>query len=255
MEGLSALGSRLERHIEDEAATWSLPPGAARAAFVLPIAGGLALLAARATWRESYAWLLREDSLVEVLSAAFWLTAVLPALIVSIRLLTSRRVLLAALWLALGIVCLLAAGEEVSWGQRIIGFDTPDGLREANEQGEVTVHNLHSVGSIVRVGMLCAGLYGSVIAYAVRSRFRDGPWVDYLFPPMFLSTPFFLMAAYRIAWAALLAPEALRDTPVSFGEWLEMCVPAAIATFALLHVRRAVTTWTGISARLPRATA
>ena len=38
---------------------------------------------------------------------------------------------------------LFVAGEEISWGQRIFGFDTPEGLSE-NSQGEANLHNLDS---------------------------------------------------------------------------------------------------------------
>lgn len=37
---------------------------------------------------------------------------------------------------------LFGAGEEVSWGQRIIGFETPESLKEINRQDEVTLHNI-----------------------------------------------------------------------------------------------------------------
>lgn len=46
-------------------------------------------------------------------------------------------------WFAL--LCVLffvCAGEEISWAQRIIGFDTPPMLKEENMQGETNVHNL-----------------------------------------------------------------------------------------------------------------
>ncbi len=33
-------------------------------------------------------------------------------------------------------------GEEISWGQRIFGFDTPESLQETNVQNEFNLHNL-----------------------------------------------------------------------------------------------------------------
>lgn len=44
--------------------------------------------------------------------------------------------------IVLAFMFFVAAGEEISWGQRIIGFETPEGLRELNEQGEFNFHNL-----------------------------------------------------------------------------------------------------------------
>ncbi len=39
-------------------------------------------------------------------------------------------------------VFLFAAGEEISWGQRIFEIDTPDALVDANRQQETNLHNL-----------------------------------------------------------------------------------------------------------------
>ena len=36
----------------------------------------------------------------------------------------------------------VAFGEEISWGQRILNFETPDSIKEANVQEEFNFHNL-----------------------------------------------------------------------------------------------------------------
>lgn len=46
----------------------------------------------------------------------------------------------ALLLLALGLF--FAAGEEISWGQRILGLETPESISEANTQDELNLHNL-----------------------------------------------------------------------------------------------------------------
>lgn len=38
--------------------------------------------------------------------------------------------------------CFVIMGEEVSWGQRILGFDTPEAWADKNYQQETTLHNL-----------------------------------------------------------------------------------------------------------------
>jgi hypothetical protein len=45
-------------------------------------------------------------------------------------------------YLGLAILFLFGAGEEISWGQRIFGIETPAGLQEINKQDEITVHNI-----------------------------------------------------------------------------------------------------------------
>lgn len=54
-----------------------------------------------------------------------------------------RRLLLAGL----GLFFLLAGGEEASWGQHWLGFETPDELKELNAQQETNLHNLWVVDS------------------------------------------------------------------------------------------------------------
>lgn len=45
-------------------------------------------------------------------------------------------------YLGLAIVFFFGAGEEISWGQRILGFQTPEALTQVNKQEEFNVHNL-----------------------------------------------------------------------------------------------------------------
>lgn len=45
-------------------------------------------------------------------------------------------------YLGLGLLFLFGAGEEISWGQRILGFQTPQPLSEVNKQEEFNLHNL-----------------------------------------------------------------------------------------------------------------
>ena len=51
---------------------------------------------------------------------------------------TRRNVFL----LLLGLVFVFGCGEEISWGQRLMGFETPDSIAQVNLQGETNIHNL-----------------------------------------------------------------------------------------------------------------
>jgi len=44
--------------------------------------------------------------------------------------------------LFLGLVLFFGAGEEISWGQRLLGIQSPDYFKENNTQGETNFHNL-----------------------------------------------------------------------------------------------------------------
>ncbi len=47
--------------------------------------------------------------------------------------------------LLMAAVFLFGAGEEIAWGQRILGLETPEAIRAANFQQEITVHNLDTI--------------------------------------------------------------------------------------------------------------
>jgi hypothetical protein len=103
------------------------------------------------------AW-LREDGPVE------WLTVV--GLLMLAGLCFWRVVMLwnqrsrlflwiTALW---GMAFIFGAGEEISWGQRLLGLSTPDWFAEHNRQGEINLHNL-----VVQGHDLTKLLFGKVL--------------------------------------------------------------------------------------------
>ena len=97
---------------------------------------------------ETVSWLTQEDHLIENISVlAFFLSsmALLAVFLSSARHdnlflgRPTRRNIWFALLAAAFFIC---AGEEISWGQRIFGWDTPDAIEELNAQGETNLHNL-----------------------------------------------------------------------------------------------------------------
>lgn len=72
----------------------------------------------------------------------------LPAVAFSVAIVRRRAALPAralTAWFALaGAGCLYLAGEELSWGQHLIGWETPEWLATVNDQGETNLHNVSS---------------------------------------------------------------------------------------------------------------
>ncbi len=89
-----------------------------------------------------------EDALVEAIGAAFLLIAILAFLgaFLASRGMDNRflgRATTRNYWLlALALLMLLCLGEEISWGQRLLGLSTPEGLKALNAQEEINIHNL-----------------------------------------------------------------------------------------------------------------
>jgi hypothetical protein len=93
---------------------------------------------------DTISWLLEEERPLEGAGAAGLLLASILCLLLWRR---ERRLPGAPRWrllslLGLAVLFFLAFGEEISWGQRIFGFGTPDSLSTINDQGETNLHNL-----------------------------------------------------------------------------------------------------------------
>ena len=91
--------------------------------------------------------LTMEDGFYESVGAVFWLVAsvLFFYLFATRRDLKKQRFLTKhrnVFFLLLGVLFFLAFGEEISWGQRFFGFQTPELLDEINAQGELNIHNL-----------------------------------------------------------------------------------------------------------------
>ncbi len=111
--------------------------------------------------------LTREDGVVEYLTTLLYLAA---AAILAVAFARRRE---GRLWLALlALGYFLIAGEEISWGQRLLGVSTPEGLDDANVQGELNLHNLEGLQDKVR--LLGVGLFvGLYVAIPVAIRLSD----------------------------------------------------------------------------------
>jgi hypothetical protein len=84
-----------------------------------------------------------EDSLVESLQSVFYGIAAGGQLLMFLGLSRGqRRNRRRVFHLLLFLVFLFVAMEEISWGQRIFGWDTPPFLEDLNLQGETNVHNI-----------------------------------------------------------------------------------------------------------------
>jgi hypothetical protein len=117
----------------------------------LPVVAVLAMAASYSVFflqRDTVYRLGREDGLFEDLSAiCFFAAAALFAVAFwrsrgtgdDTRIARKRR----NIWfLLLALLFFFGGGEEISWGQRIFGWETPDTFEKANIQRETNIHNL-----------------------------------------------------------------------------------------------------------------
>ena len=179
--------------------------------FVLPfiiVAGLLAVKFIKPYYY--YRFAVREDGLFEYLTAVGFLLASVLCLLSSRASRFLDNHLVSVGFLAAGVLFFLVFGEEISWGQRIIGFETPAGI--ANRQGELTLHNLEGVQSRLIYGELSVsflGAFGWLMIAALPSRTRSRLaeiGVSRFIPDWYLSSYFFVTLIVASAMTYLQGP-------------------------------------------------
>lgn len=114
------------------------------------------------TNEHTYRNYIAEDGFIEYLTAFLLLGIAANCFARSIQ---APRRMLSGFYLAAAFIFLFGMGEEISWGQRIFGFGTPQGLKELNTQEEFNLHNIRLYGIKLNKLIFGTGLYGAVFSY------------------------------------------------------------------------------------------
>lgn len=194
-------------------------------------------------WRDGYWLLVGEDRSAEVLTCLAYAATAALGLLIAVRLHRAGLRVEAALWLLLGLGAFLVAGEEVSWGQRQLGFAGPEAIVRGNLQGEANLHNLlgrYALHGVYLLVALSAGLLARVVVPRVR-RLRDHPW---LFVPGWDLAPWFGACFAFYVWFDYADPVFRRllgpgvDVVLVSGPKLEELAELAMAGGFLLFAAR-----------------
>jgi len=141
-----------------------------------------------------------EKSIIEIATVAFLLPAFVIGLIVSVRfartewLSRKKRLTIAACMLIGSLGALYFGGEEMSWGQSYLDWQTPDSWIEVNKQDETNIHNLDLerygpwvawlddlVNNVPRQALLVVSILGAILPLALvkwrrGARSRTSAW-------------------------------------------------------------------------------
>ena len=93
-----------------------------------------------------YLRFIREDGPVEYLTAVVFLAGGMVAAVAAYRARDWQTQTAVAL---LAFALLFAGFSEISFGQRLLGLETPEALREINRQQEISIHNIYGIESFV----------------------------------------------------------------------------------------------------------
>ncbi|WP_131106038.1 hypothetical protein [Ornithinimicrobium sufpigmenti] len=208
---------------------------------VLLVAGpALALLGAYALYLvhlDGYLWATGEDRAVEWATVVTYLVALAVAAALVPRWWTSGLRLNAVAYVLLCGAFFFIAGEEISWGQRILGFEGPPALVAANQQDEANLHNL--LGRYALHGLyIVIGVWGIGVGRWVARRVAWlRPW--YAFAPSKELFWWFLPALAYYAYVDYVAPAgralgvALGEGPPRFQEPVELLLGLGFLLFVV----------------------
>ena len=140
---------------------------------------------------KNYLPLTQEDSPVENLTAALFLLA---GVLLFFTAAAERSLWRRCFYILGGIGMVFTAGEEISWGQRIFNFATPDLLMSVNEQNEFNVHN---IAYQVFDGIYLNGALLLCLITCVAFFFRKDRLFGIPLPSILLALCFLLALSYR----------------------------------------------------------
>ncbi len=198
----------------------------------------LAMCVVAATSERTWAAIAQEDGTIEWATFVAYVTAAGWLVVVVRRLAPSWWFQGACLLLAA--FCIVVAGEEISWGQRLFGFKPPDVFLERNFQQELNVHNVlmneRGLGfALESKHLVMAIVLGFCIAWPILVRQRRFHVFAPLAPPL----------AFAPLGLAVFAAELTYKVELT-GEGAELIAGLIFLASALVSVRprpRSVILW------------
>lgn len=182
---------------------------------LLPLALALTMVGIKLHDPSAYHAMIQEDGPLENAQFCCYAAAGLLSLWAAKRFRGSGLNHHAVLALALGLALLGVAAEEISWGERILGYHLPQFFARYNAQHEVSLHNLRPVQYCLHTMYMLAGLVLS-LGWLVKDKLPARPGLsplprslaDCFVPPRALTLyflPVILIYSYFVWGDVLLA--------------------------------------------------
>jgi len=100
---------------------------------------------------DSFRYYVREDGPAEYATAFFLFAGSLVAIFRAFSCCRGKRHLPVLTWSVLSFLFFFAAGDEISWGQRIFNIESSEFFLKYNKQAETNIHNLVVAGKSINM--------------------------------------------------------------------------------------------------------
>lgn len=132
---------------------------------------------------DTKAWMYNENGPYEIGQVIVLVAAIVVALQILKRIDKTLKPIIA--WVALALVCCIyVAGEEISWGQQILKWNTPEYWAAINDQNETNLHNTTSWLDQKPRLLLELGVYFGGIILPLLRKYKSS-WVPVKFEPIY----------------------------------------------------------------------
>lgn len=227
--------------ISDSTRAWDLSPRMILLLEILPFVIALSGVVAALLGKSAYKWYTREDGFVEDAQVLFYSLALILSLVNAQRQWRDGEKMVAFLFIGFGLCLFFLIGEEISWGQRIFGWQTAASFASSNKQEETNLHNIYGVGSAFKWIQLVVGAYGTllplvILRWKVPARFEK---LSAAAIPHVSLVPYFVMLfVWRIFRNLTDVPERFYFVVSEYNEVLEWVLALGFSLFMIYQLRR-----------------
>jgi len=227
--------------LTDGAHAWNTSRGMVIAIMLLPFFICLSGVLAALMGKEAYKWFIGEDRFAENIQVILWIISFVFSFNVARSQVRKGDYLFGALYVLLCGGIFFIIGEELSWGQRILGWTTPESLKMMNKQNETNIHNIYEIGETIKWIHLMVGAYGTFapfIVLGVKSLQRYQKEVSLLVPHLTLLPYFFIPFVWRVYRNFFEDPQRYRFVIQEYSEVIELVIASAFMFFLLYQNRQ-----------------
>lgn len=131
---------------------------------------------------------------------------------------------------------LVVSGDEISWGQRLFGLETPEAIAEVSRQGDITLHNLNYFEWMVGRAYLILALLGLFARPFLQKIFGKKSELAALAPTA-IFIGYFIFPAFYHGYSLTTEFGVWRE----WSEPIELCLYAGLSFWVLYLAPKLVT--------------
>ena len=149
-----------------------------------------------------YRFLGSEDGLIEYSTSLAYFISFLFSMYIGRSFLKLSHNVAGIIYLCAGLGFLFISLEEISWGQRIFDFETPQ-LFSLNQQNEISIHNFPSIQKLVPITFMVVGLIGGLLGFVLRRMYsgtKNNFVINCFTPDRFLTSFFMSVFIFFFIW-------------------------------------------------------